>query len=58
LPASLEERFIYREFDYFLGAEDGDGLKENDLVDEATRDMFALFRKAMALPVEKALPCF
>jgi len=33
-------------------------LEEEDLADEATGDVFALFREAIALPVEEALPCF
>jgi len=39
----LEERSTYEEFDCFLEAVDGDGLKENVLADKATRDVFALF---------------
>jgi len=57
LLASLEEKFIYRELDCFLGAENK-GLDGDDLVDEATRNVFALFLEAMALSVEKALSCF
>jgi len=57
LLASLKEKFIYRELDCFLGAENK-GLDGDDLVDEATRNVFALFLEAMALSVEKALPCF
>jgi len=37
---------------------DKDGLKEDDLVDEAARDRFALFWEVMVLPVVEALPCF
>jgi len=43
LLASLEERSTYGELGCFLGVEDRDGLEEDDLVDEATGDIFALF---------------
>ena len=42
LLASLEERFIYEKFDYFLGAENEDGVGGDNLVDKATRNRFAL----------------
>jgi len=58
LLASLEERSICRELDCFLGAGDRDNLERDDLVDKATSDVFALFWKAVTLPVEKVLPCF
>jgi len=58
LLASLEEKFTHGEFDCFLGARDGDGLEGDDLVDEATGDVFALFWEAVALPVEEAFSCF
>ena len=48
LLASLEERSICRELDCFFGAENKNGLKENVLADEATRDEFVLFWEAMA----------
>ena len=48
LLASLEERFICRELDCFFEAENKNGLKENVLADEATRDEFVLFWEAMA----------
>jgi len=38
----LKERFTHRKLGYFLGVGDGDGLKEDDLVNEATRDVFTL----------------
>jgi len=38
--------------------ENKNGLKEDDLVDEAVRDGFALFWEAMVLPAEEALPYF
>jgi len=41
-----------------LGAEDGDGLEEGFLVDEATRDEFALLWEAMPEPEVEAFPCF
>jgi len=42
---SLKEKFIYRELDCFLGVNNDelDALEGNDLVDEATGDIFALF---------------
>jgi len=54
----LEERFTHREFDCFLGVGDKDGLEEDNLIDKATGDEFALFWGATALPAEEALPCF
>ena len=56
--ASLEERSTHREFNCFLEAGDEDGLEEEDLADEATRDIFALFWEAVALQAVKAFPCF
>jgi len=38
----LEERSTYRKLDYFLRVEDN-VLKGDDLADEATRDILALF---------------
>ena len=58
LLASLEERSTHRELDCFLKVENGDGLEGDDLVDEATRNRFALFWEAIALPVEEALSYF
>ena len=58
LLASLEEKSTYREIDCFLGIGDRDSLEEEELVDKAARDVFALFWKAAALLVEKALPYF
>jgi len=58
LSASLEERFICGEFGYFFGMGNRDGLEEDDLADEAARDVFALLWKAMALLVVEAFPCF
>ena len=43
LLASLEERSIHRELDYFLKVGNRDSLEEDDLADEATRDGFVLF---------------
>jgi len=56
LLASLEERFTHIELDCFLRVEDN-SLDRDNLVDEATRDVFALFWEAMALPAEEALLC-
>jgi len=58
LLASLEERSTHRELGYFLGVGNRNGLDRDNLVDEVTRDVFALFWEAMALPAKKALPCF
>ena len=58
LLASLEERSTRGVLGCFLGAGDGDDLEEGFLVDEAVRDGFALFWKAMAGPEVKAFPCF
>jgi len=41
-----------------LRAGNRDDLERDDLVDKATRDVFALFWKAVTLPVEEVLPCF
>jgi len=56
--ASLEERSIHGELDCFLGVGDSDNLEENVLADEAARDEFVLFWKAMAKSEVKAFPCF
>jgi len=58
LLASLEKRSIHEEFDCFLGAEDGDSLEGDNLVDKVIGDEFFLFWEAAELPAEKALPCF
>jgi len=54
----LEKRSICREFDCFLEVGNKNGLKGDNLADEATRDRFALFWGAAALPIEEALSCF
>jgi len=41
-----------------LGAEDGNDLGEEFLVDEATGAEFALFWEVMAEPEVEAFPCF
>jgi len=56
--ASLEERSTCRVLGCFLGAEDRDNLEEEFLVDEATRDRFALFWEAMVVPEVEAFPYF
>jgi len=58
LLASLEERSTCGVLDYFLGAGDGDNLRKGFLVDEATRDGFALFWGAVAVLEVEAFPCF
>jgi len=55
--ANLEEKFIYKELDCFLVVENNI-LEGNDLVDEATGDIFALFWKVVALLIEEALLYF
>jgi len=51
LLASLKEKSTHGELNCFLGAEDKS-------LDEATRDVFALFTKIVALPAVEALPYF
>ena len=58
LLASLEERFTYRELDYFLEVGDRDNFKKEVLANEATRDEFALFWEAMAESKVEAFSCF
>jgi len=58
LLASLEEKSTYRVLDCFLGAENGDDLEEEFLVDEAVRGRFALFWGAVAVPEVEAFSCF
>jgi len=41
-----------------LEAGDEDGLKEDDLADKATRNVFSLLWEAVALPAVEALSCF
>ena len=53
LLASLKERSTHRELGCFLGVRDKDGLDRDYLVDEATKDVFALFWEVMVLPAEK-----
>ena len=57
LLANLEEKSIHGELNCFLEVED-DSLKEDNLVDKATRDISALFWKVIALLTKKALSCF
>ena len=58
LLASLEERSTCRVLDYFLGVVDRNGLEEGFLVDEATRDRFALLLETMTELEVEAFPCF
>ena len=58
LLASLEERSTYRVLGCFLGVEDKGDLEEEFLVDETTRDGFALFWGAMGVLEVEAFPCF
>jgi len=57
LLASLKERSTYRKLGCFLGVGDRDGLEDN-LADEATRNIFALFWEAVELPAVKAFSYF
>ena len=57
LLVSLEERSTHGELDCFLGVENRDDL-EDDLMDEAARNVFALFWEAMALPAVEAFLFF
>jgi len=58
LLASLEERSTHGELGCFLEVGDGDDLEKEFLVDEATRDEFALFWKAAAVPEVEAFSYF
>ena len=58
LLASLEERSTHGELGCFLEAGDEDDLEKDVLVDEATRDKFVLFWKAVAEPEIEAFTCF
>ena len=58
LLASLEERSTHGVLDCFLGVEDRDNLGEEVFVNEATKDVFALFWKAMTVPEIEAFFCF
>jgi len=58
LLASLEERSTHGVLGCFLGARDRDDFKKKVLVDEVTRDGFALFWEAVAGPEVKAFSCF
>ena len=57
LLANLKKKSIHEKLDCFLKVENN-MLKEDNLVDEAVRDIFALFWKTTPLLVEKALSCF
>ena len=58
LLASLEERSTHGVLGCFLGAEDGDDLEEEFLVDGVAGAEFALFWEAMAEPEVEAFPYF
>ena len=58
LLASLKEKSIYGVLGCFLKVEDGDNLEEEFLVDEATRDGFALFWEAIAVLEVEAFSYF
>ena len=52
------QRSTCRKLNCFLKVENRDGLKGDDLVDEAAGDEFVLFWEIAALLVEEAFPCF
>jgi len=54
----LEKRSTYEVLGCFLGVEDRDDFEEEVLMNETTKDGFALFWKAMAEPEVEAFPCF
>jgi len=54
----LEERSTCGVLGCFLRAEYRDDLEKEFLVDETTRDRFALFWEAMAVLEVEAFPCF
>ena len=58
LLASLEERSTCGVLGCFLGVGDKGDLEKEFLVDEATRDGFALFWEAVAEPKVEAFSCF
>jgi len=58
LLASLEERFTYGVLGCFLEVEDEDDLEKGFLADEATRDGFPLFWKAIVGLEAEAFPYF
>jgi len=59
LLASLEERFTYEELDCFFGVEDKElgVLKDDDLVNEAARDIFTSL-EPIILSAEEVLSYF
>ena len=58
LLASLEERSTYRVLGCFLGVGDGDDLEKGFLMDETTRNEFALFWGVVAETEVKVFSCF
>ena len=58
LLASLKERSIYREFDYFLEVGDENGLEEDDLADKATGMYFPCFERLWHYQQQKLFPIF
>ena len=55
--ASLKEKFTCRELDYFLEAKNNI-LEEDNLMNKAIRDIFALFWNVIVLLAENALSYF
>jgi len=60
LTASFEKRFTYKKLDYFLIVENKelDVLEGDNLVYEAAKNIFDLFRRPMVLLTEEVLSCF
>ena len=58
LLTSLEERFTHRVLYCFLRVRDENDLEKEFLVDEATRDGFALFWEAVARSEVEDFPYF
>ena len=57
LLASLEKRSICRKLNYFQRIK-YESLKGDNVVDKATRDVFALFQEAIKLLAVEVLSCF
>jgi len=58
LLASLKERSTCRKLSCFFEVGDRDSLKNNDLANEADKNIFALLWEAMALPAVEAFSYF
>ena len=60
LTVSFEKRFTYKKLDYFLIVENKelDVLEGDNLVYEAAKNIFDLFRRPIVLLTEEVLSCF